>query len=215
MAGSFRSYEILSVQYGQYKTMNKETSVDRDNEPIPWFTYPAIEYLKQLDLSEKSVFEYGSGNSTLFWAKRCKNLVSIEDDQDWYNKIKDKLPEKVTYKLCPEQLSYSCSINEFPETFNVIIIDGNHRHQCALEAIKKLDDDGFIILDNSDWAENISRKLRDSRNLIEVDMTGFGPIGPFTRTTSFFFSRNVKLRALEDKQPAHGIGSVKWSNVWD
>ena len=39
--------------------------VNENNEPIPWFTYPSIQYLDQLDLSEKTIFEWGSGNSSL------------------------------------------------------------------------------------------------------------------------------------------------------
>ena len=78
MLATLRNYRILSIEFGQYKTMYRWDCVDRFNRPIPWYTYPAIEYIKQLDFSDKTVFEYGSGNSTLFWAQRCKKLVSVE-----------------------------------------------------------------------------------------------------------------------------------------
>lgn len=182
--------------------------VDANEAPIPWYSYPAIEYIKQLDFSEKTIFEYGSGNSTCFWAGNCKKLVSVEDNREWYNKIKGKVPDKVEYHLLEKSQEYIKAINKYPDKFDVIIIDGSHRYECAVEALGKLRDDGFIILDNSDWKEKTSKLLRDS-DLIEVDMSGFGPINGYTWTTSFYFRRNVKLKPAHDRQPIHGIGSVR------
>ena len=203
------NYRILSTNLGQYKTIKLWDCIDANDVPIPWYTYPAIEYIKQLDFSNKIIFEYGSGNSTRFWGERCKKVVSVEDNKEWYDKIKDKLPDHVEYYLLEERQEYIKSINKYPDKFDVIIIDGNHsRYECAVEALNKLRDDGFIILDNSDWKEKTSALLRES-DLIEVDMSGFGPINYYTWTTSFYFSRNVKLTPAHARQPIHGIGSVR------
>ena len=209
---TLRNYKILSSDYGQYKTIKLWDCVDSNTIPIPWYSYPAIEYIKQLDFSDKIIFEYGSGNSTRFWAECSKKLVSVEDNRKWYNKIKSKLPDNVEYYLFDETQKYIKSINNFPNGFDIIIIDGSHRYECAIEALGKLRNDGFIILDNSDWKEKTSKLLRES-DLIEVDMSGFGPINDFTWTTSFYFRRNVKLTPAYDQQPIHGIGSVHHREV--
>lgn len=201
------NYKILSLRFGQYRTMKRWDCVDSNEDPIPWYTYPAIEYLKQLDLSDKTVFEYGSGNSTRFWAGRCKKLVSVEDNREWFDKIRTKIPATVEYHLFDKKEEYVEFIRAFPDEFDIIIIDGSHRYDCAVEALKKLKDDGFIILDNSDWREHTSKLLRDA-DLIEVDMSGFGPINGYTWTTSFYFRRNVKLSPAHERQPIHGIGSL-------
>ena len=207
---TLRNYKILSSYLGQYKSMRLRECVDRNGTPIPWYTYPAIEYIRQLDFSDKIIFEYGSGNSTRFWAGRCKKIVSIEHNKEWYNKIKNGLPGHVEYHLLEEAQEYIKSINNYSNKFDVIVIDGMHRYKCAIEALGKLRDNGFIILDNSDWYEKTSKLLRDS-DLIEVDMSGFAPINGHTHTTSFYFRRNVKLRPASDRQPMHGIGSLNWS----
>jgi hypothetical protein len=62
----FRNFKILAVEYGQFGTIRNWTCTDKNGEPVPWFTYPTIEYLNHLDLSECSVFEYGMGYSTLY-----------------------------------------------------------------------------------------------------------------------------------------------------
>lgn len=58
---------------------------------LPWMTYDAIDYLKEIATAEKQIFEWGSGGSTLFFASRCKNVVSVEHDIKWSTNLKDKL----------------------------------------------------------------------------------------------------------------------------
>jgi hypothetical protein len=48
-------------------------AVDADGEAIPWLP-DRCGFLKSLDLSSSTVFEYGSGASTVFFAKRAKRL---------------------------------------------------------------------------------------------------------------------------------------------
>jgi hypothetical protein len=203
-----QSYKILSADFGHYKSVRRWECVDASDAPVPWYSYPATEYIKQLDFSDRIIFEYGSGNSTRFWAERCKRIVSVEDDKEWYDKIEGQLPAHAEYQLLEGRQEYVKSINNYPDGFDLIIIDGSYRYECAVEAIGKLRDDGLIVLDNSDWYEKTSELLRNS-DLIEVDMSGFGPINPYTWTTSFYFTRNVRLTPAYDRQPMHGIGSLK------
>lgn len=205
---TLNNYEILSVQFGQFETMRKWESVDGEGAPIPWYCYPAIEYVKQLDLSDKRVFEYGLGNSTLFWADRCEKVVSVEDSREWFDKISTRLPGAAECLFCESKKDYVNSIHGFDVKFDLIVVDGSYRSECASESLKMLSEDGFIILDNSDWNEAASAVLRDA-DLIEVDMSGFGPINGYTTTTSFYFRRNVRLRPAYDRQPVHGVGSLK------
>ena len=211
---SLQVARILRDGFGHARSVQTMSSVDRDGKPIPWYTYPAIEYLKQLDLSRKRVFEYGSGNSTLFWAERCQSIVAVEDDEQWYDKVKRSMPSNAECLLCVDQSEYVESINRFEDQFDVIIVDGSHRYECARTSREKLSADGFMILDNSDWKEQTASALRDS-DLIEVDFSGFGPINPYTWTTSFFLTRNVDLRPAHDRQPIHGIGSLPHRELSD
>jgi hypothetical protein len=55
------NFKILAIEYGQFRTIKNWACIDKNGNPIPWFTYPAIEYLNCLDLSECLVFEYGMG----------------------------------------------------------------------------------------------------------------------------------------------------------
>lgn len=85
---SAQYFKILSLDFGQFKSMQNKECIDRYSPPIPCYTYSAIEYINQLNLKDKIIIEYGSGSSTIYWASRCKKLISIEDDLDWYERIR-------------------------------------------------------------------------------------------------------------------------------
>lgn len=204
---TLRNYRTLSLELGQFKSMQMWKPIDKDNHPIPWFTYPSIEYINQLDLSSYDIFEYGSGYSSLYWAERCKSLTSIEDSGIWHSKMAPQMPRKVDYRLCEDKESYIRSIKESALFYDLIVIDGSHRFDCAKEALPKLKNTGFMIVDNTESLDKTSAWLR-AQGLIEVDMAGFGPLNDYTWITSFFFSRNVLLKPRLERQPTTSIGGA-------
>lgn len=64
---------------------------------IPWMTYPAISFLKDIISKEQKIFEYGSGYSTLFFRKLAKQTVSVEHDINWFNLLKEKITDEDLY----------------------------------------------------------------------------------------------------------------------
>ena len=57
----------------------------------------AIKYIENQD----KVLEWGSGESTHYWAKTVNTLVSIEHSHGWYDKIRQNLPSNVDYHYVP------------------------------------------------------------------------------------------------------------------
>ncbi len=204
---SLANYRILSQQYGHYRSAKEQQSIDRAGKPIPWYSYPMIEYLKQLDFSQKRIFEYGSGNSTHFWAERSRQVVAVEDDPAWFAKLEHSLPTHVDYRLVPDKTGYIQSIENAPGPFDLIVIDGSHRFDCAQFARQHLSATGMIILDNADWFPKTTAFLR-STDLIEIDMAGFNPINGYVTTTSLFMTRQVDLKPIGPDQPQHITGGI-------
>jgi hypothetical protein len=193
-------------QYGYSHTRKQMKPVDAELSPIPWFTYPAIEYISQLDLSQKKIFEWGSGNSSLFFSKKCKNIISIESDKGWYNIVKEKLSENQELLFC-EKEKLAGAIDVY-DKFDVIIVDSYRRYDCTVNAVKHLAEGGLIILDNSDWYPNASKFLREESGLIEVDMHGFGPTNGYSWTTSFYFHRAFNCPPLNNLQPHYSKAAI-------
>jgi len=207
---AWRLFRILSFQYGYLRSVASDTPLDARLEPQPWYTYPAVEYLKQIDFRQKVIFEYGCGHSTLFWARRAARVVSVEHNPSWYARVKPQLSATCDLRLETDSDTYADTIRHYGELFDVIVIDGlvtgRTRLKCARLAVQALRPGGMIILDNSDWLPESSRFLRES-GLIEVDMTGFAPINDYTCTTSFYLHRAFNFEPLEDRQPLAGIGA--------
>jgi hypothetical protein len=208
---SWQAARTLWFAYGHLQTVRSKAAIDHTGRPVPWYTYPAIEYLKQFDFAETSVFEYGSGNSTLFWAERARHVTSVEDDERWYAKLRPTVPSNCTLLYEPDLYRYPDSIARNPdERFDIIVVDGparaSTRLRCVARAMERLRPGGLIILDNSDWLPRSSRALRDG-GLLQVDMSGFIPIGGHTQTTSFFFDRRCELRPREGLQPHPSAGA--------
>lgn len=51
---------------------------------IPWLVFSSISFLDKWLNKEMRVFEYGSGGSTLYFAQRVQQVISIDHNSEWY-----------------------------------------------------------------------------------------------------------------------------------
>lgn len=200
--------EIIMQKYGWSKSFKTKMPIDAKGNPVPWYTYPAIEFLEQLDFTNKIVLEYGSGNSSLYWGKRAKKVVSIEHDKKWYGYNKKIIAVHNEIYLCEEKSDYVEKIKKIENKFDIIVVDGVWRYACAKMAIDKLADGGFIILDNSDWHPETAKLLREN-DLIQIDFHGFGTINAYTWTTSLFLKRDYNFQPKGRRQPSYALGGLE------
>jgi hypothetical protein len=54
---------------------------------VPYITYPALRQLARLIRPEFRVFEYGCGGSSLWWATRVAEVISVEHDAGWAERV--------------------------------------------------------------------------------------------------------------------------------
>jgi hypothetical protein len=195
--------KVFELEYGHYYSLKEQRAIDKNKSPIPWFTYPAIDYLIQLDFSDKVMLEWGAGNSSLFFSSRVKEIFSVEHNKEWYDKVKSFGLKNQQISFAEEQL-YADFPKKFQREFDLILIDGIERNDCSVTALGLLKKDGIIILDNSDRHADIAATFRNN-NLIQIDFHGFGPINNYTWTTSIFLSRNVAVKPI-GRQPEIPIG---------
>ena len=64
-----------------------------DIRPVPWLTEEAIIFLEEFIEENPSakILEFGSGASTIWFAKKNVELFSVEHNPDWYNLISNIL----------------------------------------------------------------------------------------------------------------------------
>jgi hypothetical protein len=193
---------------GWLNSLRHQRPVNKDNQPIPWLTYPAIDYIDTVIKSDWRIFEWGSGNSTLWWAAKTTSVVAVEDNSEWFNEIKSQMPSNVSLKNITEKSAYVDEILAYEDnSFDVIVIDGSHRNECARAAIPKLKHTGMLIFDNSDGAEyDESMIFLNSNGFFRNDFWGLIPSYLYKNCTSIFYRENSLLKDLPP--PSRHVSSV-------
>ena len=79
----------------------------RLGQPIPWFTYSAISFLERELTPDLAMFEYGGGQSSLYWANRLRKLVSVDHDPAFGSLIRPMLPAHATFQIVAENAPLS------------------------------------------------------------------------------------------------------------
>jgi hypothetical protein len=187
----------FSLETGHFHSCLKSLAVDKLGNPLPWFTYPAIQFLLTKDLTQKRVLEWGAGQSTLFWSRRAKDVVAFEADPAWYGKLKQKLPSNATLHLVSENLS-DLDPALLSGVFDVIIVDGLDRFKCAEISLKHVAEGGVVIVDNSDGNHGPRPgygiiNLYNETGFSRVDFYGYVPGNSVQHCTSFFYRTDCFL----------------------
>lgn len=180
---------------GYWLSVRSKQPVRRDGSPIPWMNYSAIAFLESRLTPDLSVFEFGSGNSTRFFARLVRKVVSVECDRSWYEKLNGNLPQNVRLTLCaPYRLDrYLATLTDQGERFDVIVVDAEDRDAVLRIAPDGLTERGVIILDDGDRPayEGGAQYLRDT-GFKRLDFDGLKPGGLRAyRTSVFYRSANV------------------------
>jgi SAM-dependent methyltransferase len=168
---------------------------------VPWFSYAAIDFLEDFLRSEMVGFEYGSGGSTFFLARRIKFLHSVEDNPEWFERVCQELKRKrisnVNIQLRPfdfknpvgfEQSDYLLTL--WKQKFDIIVIDGSEewtqvRPTCFAHAEGHVRKGGIIVVDDS-WRYPGLREKNQAKRFETFKSVGPCRLG-VTSTDVFFY----------------------------
>jgi len=128
----------------------------------PMMSNDEILFIEKNLNDDKTMLEWGSGNSTIYFSKFVKELVSIEHNYEWYLYVKNAIKwynidniklyyvepnEKVTIPSVKSQL---IDYIEFPKTLNIIfdivLIDGRARQHCAYSILDYIKENGLLFM---------------------------------------------------------------------
>lgn len=126
--------------------------VDASGNYVPWMNHAAIEFLSERLGNDMRLFEYGSGYSTLYFARLVGQVHSVEYDLGWLATIRKDIPQNATVSFVeydPANGTYSQSIHASGEQYDVVVVDGRDRVRCMREAVQAVSPDGVVILGDS------------------------------------------------------------------
>ena len=130
----------------------------------PWLTFGAIISLEILLTKEMRVLELGCGGSTLFFGRRCKEVVSIETDFGWADKTDRALKffeidnvalHRVLYDdlvdfLRRDESQYDVLLVDHVDPTNKLRRHRTDRWIAAREAMNLVKLGGLVVIDNYD-----------------------------------------------------------------
>lgn len=178
-------FDVILRKRGYWRALRAGKCVDAAGQPIPWFTYPAIDFLSRFDFSAADILEYGAGQGSLWWAARARSVISVESNGEWLADLRPQAPSNLTLLGPLVGSDYVQAPFKEGRLFDIIVVDGILRQECAAAAISALKSHGLIILDNSDRQREVAAWLRN-HGFWQMDFHGFGPLNRYTWCTSAF-----------------------------
>lgn len=178
---------------------------------LAWWTYDAMRGVESFLATRSSpvrVFEYGSGASTAWLARRADEVTTVEHDAGfgaylaslldpaWRVDLRVVEPVPSTAPVAPSRRAghqgldfdhYVHAIDDVPGSFDLVVVDGRARVACARHALPRLRPDGLLVLDNANRTEYAS--VVDDPSLDVRVLRGATPCLPYPTSTALLRHR--------------------------
>lgn len=177
---------------------------------LPWWTLSAVDRVDAFlrDRPEAAVFEFGSGASTVWLARRARAVITVEHDAPWLEIVQpftdntDRInllhrpaiaatgiPAAPSGRPGNEHLDfarYVAALGETGRRFDVIVIDGRARVACLEAAVRHLAPGGMIVFDNA--GRQRYRAALDATDLTREDHRGLTACLPYPDQTTLLYA---------------------------
>ena len=122
---------------GLLRSFRERRPVDAAGDPLPWVSYPAIHLLNERLRPDHTVFEFGAGYSTLYFAARCAAVTTVEHDREWFDEVARVAPENVLLLHRNAGPEYWGAAAQGDVRYDLILVDGLERARCLVGAAQR------------------------------------------------------------------------------
>lgn len=144
---------------------------------VPWWTFASTDVVEDFlrRRPRARALEWGSGASTVWLARRCGSVVSIEHDADWARSMRRVLPRNAELRVVPpvdagtrltrdvvpsakrgfeglDFADYVAEVDHVTGEFDLVVVDGRAREACLARAVGRLAPGGMVVVDNVERA---------------------------------------------------------------
>lgn len=176
----------FGIRTGHYRNTLTGKAEDIHGNPIPMYTYPAVEFLQSKTdaIASMDILEWGAGQSTFWWEQRAKSVTSVERNPKWARYVRQEVTLESTEIITPPD----DSVDVVSGVFDLIVVDAEPRIEAAARSLNLLSNRGIIIVDNSDLDDLKPINVRFAEKGLErVDFYGHSPAAFYRQCTSFYF----------------------------
>jgi hypothetical protein len=185
----------FSGHTGHWRSSLQSKALAPEGTPLPWYTYPCIDFLGARRDRVRTVLEFGAGQSTLWWAAAGAHVVAFEADPEWYAYLRGKVPSNVDLRLATVASAEACiadvrrQLQTCPvREFDMVVVDGLFRSELAALSPSWRAARGAILCDDAEGYD-LNAALRGS-GLQRVDFFGFAPGVILPRCTALYFAQS-------------------------
>lgn len=172
---------------------------DDFGEPVPWMNYTVVNLLSERLNKTISVFEYGSGYSTIFYSNKARKVVSVEYDKNWESRVREDTKNldntRIIFRPLDKKPLYCETILEESQkdNFDVIVIDGRDRVNCLMHSISIAKEDTVILFDDTHRSRYANAfQIAKENSFKALRLSGLKPNGArMVETTIFYKHKNV------------------------
>ncbi|CAD5372632.1 Methyltransferase domain protein [Rubrivivax sp. A210] len=167
-----------------------KSPVDHEGRAIPWMTLPFVDFIGGRLRSTMRIFEFGCGNSTLFYATRVKTVEAVEHDPTWAERMRSQTPSNVQIIELPlvRGGEYCRAAMRSAVKYDLIVVDGRDRVNCILNAVEALSPGGCLVLDDSErpvYRPGIDALV--SASFRRLDFSGVAPGLAYKKCSTVFY----------------------------
>jgi predicted O-methyltransferase YrrM len=165
----WKAFSEFPVYYNYNKILKSPAEIG-----LPWIAHGAFLYMENFLTPNMRILEFGCGGSTLYFAKKVGQVISIEDNHEWYTVMKERTNtfSGVELRHIPvdkefisgefasnmDELKHTHSYKTYAlgasevqnESIDVLVIDGRARIGCLRTNLSKVKRDGIVLFDNTD-----------------------------------------------------------------
>ena len=151
---------------------------------VPLLPDTFLKFFLSLNLNDKTYLEIGSGNSTVFFSKHFKNIISFEDSMVWFDKLDVLKIPNVNLQFFKSEVVFEDCVH----CTDFIMIDNNPISTTRTKFAKFIDEhktpESIIILDNGEKHMEAMTFLKSKYYCL--DFPGERYDGSFSVTSIFF-----------------------------
>jgi len=177
---------------GWFKSFRKEKVIDKNNQPIPWWTYSFNDFISDKLTDELRVLEFGCGYSTIWLSKRVKEVIAFEDYPQWANTISKRINPASKIIEVKSIALFSEYEDQITGKFDILIIDNlGNRIDCAKRNLQHLNESGVVIWDNTDGSDWFQiKELMLMNGFKDISFTGMTAQELNQSKTTLFYKSN-------------------------
>jgi hypothetical protein len=130
----------------------------------PWLAQGAVRFLDRELPRDGIGLEWGSGRSTAWLGQRLARLTSVEFDESWYQRVRERVNGNVDLRYVPlehDRREPTVPVYDPPPRYVAVVeglgpldfalVDGHYRQACILAVLPALRPGALLAVDNTNW----------------------------------------------------------------